>query len=109
MTEPTSASDDRKSAQPNLAADPELAAIQTVLNTLSALDGDSRQRVIEYVLRRLGLTLPALQTDSASVGLTGGHHDETEKRSAATPLAPSAQVRDIRSLKTVKQPRSAIE
>jgi hypothetical protein len=109
MTESTSTSHDRNSAQNNLAADPELAAIQTVLNTLTALEEDSRQRVIEYVFRRLSLTLPSSQSGSAAGAPAGGPGEETHKRGETTPTDQSAPVRDIRSLKTAKQPRSAIE
>ena len=35
--------------------DPEIAALETVLKALLPLDGEARQRVLRYVIRRFGL------------------------------------------------------
>jgi hypothetical protein len=85
-------------------ADEELSAIQAVLNALTGLQPEARQRVIDYVFQRLDLTsrpsAPAVATTLAPaptvepiVGL----------------LAAPTPIRDIRSLKDQKKPRTAVE
>ena len=49
------------------AADGELAAIGAILHALNGLDGESIQRVLDYVFSRLSIALPThLKTTSAS-------------------------------------------
>lgn len=76
-------------------ADGELEAIGTVLRALESLEGDSIQRVLDYVVRRLGISRPlgfapdaSIETATSPVGLT-------------TARQPS-----IRDLKELKKPES---
>ena len=82
------------------AADPELKAIQAVLAALSGLQAEQRQRVIDYVFQRLGLEGAQRASPSPSATLT-----------AHVPVPPTVapSMRDIRSLKEHKKPRSANE
>lgn len=98
--------DSGKEQNPNaLSGDAELSAIQTVLGVLVPLQDDQRQRVIDYVFQRLGLvstptsTSPA-QTLSAAISTPAN---------AAPNLGPGVSIRDVRSLKDQKKPRSANE
>ena len=85
--------------------------MQTVLSMLSAIDPGGRRRVVEYVCQRLEINL-ASSSDISSppaverrVLLDAEHH-------AGVPAPVPEQgrsVRDIRSFKLEKQPRSAIE
>jgi hypothetical protein len=83
--------------------DAELGAIQTVVKTLEALTEDQRSRVLDYVFRRLGLTLP------------NPFEERLTWPTAATPsvgesdLLPRSEPRDVRSLKEEKDPKSAVE
>lgn len=89
--------------------DPELEAIHAVLRALAGLDDEGRQRVVDYVFRRLGLILPlASERGPASAASTPSPPANVDLRTAAVPPT-GAHVRDIRSLKDAKQPRSAIE
>src|SRR5258706_7754558 len=80
-------------------SDSELNAIRTVLSALVPLKREGRTRVLDYVLKRLGMQgdqvtqMPAI----ASAAKTG------------TPELPIQRTADIRSLTMDKSPRTANE
>lgn len=77
------------------APDSELAAIEKVIGALAPLDSDARTRVMAYAFDRLRMNpIPVAPTAAAS-------------HPAIT--SPSTEVRDIRSLRDQKSPRSANE
>ena len=80
------------------AFDVEVAAIQTIVAALTPLDAESRGRVIGYVFNRLGLR--------ASI-TTGGSRESEVDLATSEPVATG--IRDVRTLKEEKQPKSAIE
>lgn len=83
--------------------DDELIAIQTVLGALSALKGEARQRVIDYVFQRLGLSASAPAASDVIVPLPLPNTTPAVGGQSQTPI------RDIRSLKDQKSPRTAVE
>lgn len=81
--------------------DKELAAIQALLHALTGLEPEARQRVVDYVFQRLGLTAPVVDTDGDTPAVRVGN---------VPPARPeNPRVQDIRSFKEQKQPRSANE
>lgn len=85
-------------------ADDELSAISTVIAALDPLDGMQRLRVLDYVFKRLDLGTISTGTASAV--------RETSRVSdiPASPKPISVEaIKDIRTLKDEKQPRSANE
>ena len=79
--------------------DRELEAISSILEALDELDGESIQRVLDYVFSRL--SIPASSTMSS--------HVPRALSTIPSPLEPSARSRppSIRDLKEEKQPESA--
>jgi hypothetical protein len=84
--------------------DSEYQAIKNIVSALEPLDVQARQRVLDYVFKRLGIAEPVQpqvsppeERSSAEILL------ESPQRRAA----PTAPVTDIRSLKEQKKPRSA--
>jgi len=78
--------------------DPEINAINSILGALAELDGESIQRVLDYVMRRLSLppshsvaTLPLPKSAELPAG----------------DLPPSGRQLSIRDLKEQKKPESA--
>lgn len=88
-----------------ISADAELSAIQTVLGVLAPLQEDQRQRVIDYVFQRLGLISTPTTTTPAQPLFAAIPNP------AAPALSTGVQtsIRDVRSLKEQKRPRSANE
>lgn len=85
-------------------SDPELNAIQSIINALEPLNAEARQRVIAYIFQRLGLAIEQQATSINSGELSVG--------SATTnpPITPiTSVVMDIRTLKEQKAPSTAIE
>jgi len=79
--------------------DKELEAISSIINLLQPLDAIQRNRVLEYVLKRLEMaTLSAPR-----VGLS------VEEGEQAAPAPARFPMKDVRSLTAEKQPRSANE
>lgn len=85
-------------------ADPEVAALNSVISALQSLDDHGKSRVLDYAFKRFGITTPTpraapssggQQPLGASAGVTEG--EET----------PRVVPRDIRSLKEEKSPGSA--
>jgi hypothetical protein len=80
--------------------DPELKAIEQVMQALGSLNQDARERVVNYVFQRLGLAAPAtpaqVQQETLAVPIV------------PTPPAPVAHggVHDIRSFRASKNPKS---
>jgi hypothetical protein len=79
--------------------DPELSAINVILDALDGLEGESIQRVLDYVIGRL--SLPRSKTISIPSGsmLTAGTHAAVE--------SPQGRQMSIRDLKDEKNPTSA--
>jgi hypothetical protein len=99
MTESARTAEEQNAAT-NDQSDPELSAIQTILSALTNLQVEQRQRVIDYVFQRLGLTT----AQPAATQAVAPH--------MASPAAPASVIQrlnDIRSLKEHKRPRSANE
>ncbi len=85
-------------------ADSELEAIRSVIAALTDLSDEARQRVMGYVINRMALAPLGLD-----VSRVWAEEDVEEvKRPALIPRGDS-EVRDIRTLKERKLPRSAIE
>jgi hypothetical protein len=80
-------------------ADRELSAIGQILDALDGLDGDSIQRVLDYVFSRLSIAVPRhiKPTPSASVASSP----------AAQEMAPTSRTPSIRDLKEEKGPESS--
>lgn len=88
--------------------DAELQAMRAVLGALVPLKREARTRVLDYVLNRLGMAA------EAGIAASGTASDAAETVAAAIGTqSPSrstpAPIRDIRSLKEEKIPRSANE
>lgn len=65
--------------------DGEFAAMQTVFCALEPLDEDSRQRVVDYIVARLGISAAR---STPSVGLSGGEREGgTSEQEGETPSA----------------------
>ena len=95
--------------------DPELEAIRGVVALLEPLDDEARDRVVDYVFRRLGIelrqpggdageevTAPVVAPSPTTPPIP------TQDRQHVAPSALSA-VSDIRTLRDQKQPRNAVE
>jgi hypothetical protein len=80
-------------------ADGELVAIGAILHALSGLDGESIQRVLDYVFNRLSIDLPTniktITSSSVSQSIPAGEMPHRGTRSS------------IRDLKDEKQPESS--
>ncbi len=79
--------------------DKELLAIGKIVDALKDMDADSKKRILEYVVKRLNIAWTAGEAPAefAHEGLK----DET--------VAEVSGIKDIRSLKAQKNPRSANE
>ena len=82
--------------------DPELDAINAILGALSGLEGESIQRVLDYVFGRLSITRSARAITSPTATTASS---AAAPESAATPTASRRQ--SIRDLKEEKRPQSA--
>lgn len=84
--------------------DPEVQAIQALIGALDPLDDSSRNRVLDYVIRRFSLNpLPnAVAPVVPEVTATEGSQPPADTQSDQV-------IRDIRTLKEQKSPRSAVE
>ncbi len=85
--------------------DKELEAIKNIVNSLEALDSNAKERVLFYVLKRLGMTESLLTKEMPF------SEEKNEIRSTVESLEISTEktINDIRSLKENKKPKSAIE
>jgi len=81
--------------------DPELKAIQAIIDALNPLEPEAQQRVADYVSRRMNLTLNIpLGARSAKLPSDPGSSEPSQLRQ---------QFVDIRSLRDQKKPSSANE
>jgi hypothetical protein len=83
----------------------EFKAMHAIVTVLKPLTEEERRRVLEYVLGRFGaLPIDAVLSSrrTGAVGPQGGGN-------APAAVASSEAIRDIRSLKEAKSPKSAIE
>jgi hypothetical protein len=103
---PTVASESAKQSEDG---DPELKAINIVVGALSQLTQEQRLRALDYVLRRFNAT--TLQTPFLSAPQTVASTPAFRPlQEAAQSFGPASQpFQDIRSLKELKAPKSAIE
>ncbi len=103
MSEPSSSEKSGVVVSAAIEGDAELQAIRAVLGALVPLKGEGRNRVLDYVLKRLGVTAEPQSPSSASPSFTV---DAFTK-----PPTPESrgQASDIRTLKKEKAPRSANE
>jgi len=81
--------------------DAEIKAIKTLLAVLEPLGQDVRNAVLDYVLKRLNITLPASGLVSSSF--------PNPARSTSEPTPSASAALHIKTLKEQKQPKSAIE
>jgi hypothetical protein len=83
---------------PNKSADRELEAIREILRALDGLDGESIQRVFDYVFNRLSIATPRFPKSSVAtpVASSSGLHE-----------THSSRLPSIRDLKEEKQPESS--
>jgi hypothetical protein len=81
--------------------DPEIAAMEAIVEALTGLDDQSRDRVLLYVSQRLDIPDP---------GSKQAERDAPPLVADVPPVVASVSpVRDVRTLKDEKQPSSAIE
>jgi len=81
-------------------ADRELAAIRAILNALDGLDGESIQRVLDYVFGRLSIAPSRVAIPGTTTSLSATPASPAEFRHSRTQIS-------IRDLKDEKQPESA--
>jgi hypothetical protein len=86
-------------------ADPEVTAITQILAALKPLDDTQRNSVMEYVLKRVGLTM---LLDAPALPPAPGTGRIPPPASPPTP-PEIARIHDIRTLKETKNPKSANE
>jgi hypothetical protein len=84
----------------------ELQAVKAITSQLTALDEEARERVLDYVFKFLGL--PATLSTSASKRELETIASMVETTASSTSTV-TPRVRDIRSLKEGKAPRTANE
>jgi hypothetical protein len=97
---------------PDVKQDPELAAIGGIVALLEPLDEDARERVVDYVFRRLGIELSSKGDPTADrVPVTPAINPvpEAPAREPAPSGSHAGRVTDIRSLTTQKNPGNAME
>jgi hypothetical protein len=83
--------------------DPEVQAIQALIGALDPLDDASRNRVLDYVVRRFSLNpLPNTAAPVPEVTATEGSQPPADAQSDHV-------IRDIRTLREQKSPRTAVE
>jgi hypothetical protein len=82
--------------------DPELKAMQAVLDALEPLDKEAQDRVIEYAFTRLGIS-------SVDRGASGIPPEPAPRVEPAPEPDGKAKVVDVRTLREEKQPKSANE
>ena len=86
--------------------DKELQAISATMKALGDLDIAQQKSALEYVMSRLGITTP--KNDGGRVANTEDRNPEVREKSPA-PTRHDGEVKDIRTLKEEKNPKSAIQ
>src|SRR5712692_2767068 len=105
MSDPSSSEKSGELVSAAIDSDTELQAIRAVLGALVPLKREGRTRVLDYVLKRLGMTGDPLPPASTSPSLT-----HSVDAYVTSPTSESrGQPNDIRSLTSKKAPRSANE
>jgi len=86
-------------------SDSEISAIRSVLSALVPLKREARSRVLDYVFKRLGLTMEGapMLTESAE------SFSPTKSDASISITEPETRIQDIRSLTQQKAPKSANE
>ncbi len=105
MTDPSSSEKPVELVSAAIDSDAELLAIRAVLGALVPLKREGRTRVLDYVLKRLGVTDSPLPPASTSPSLTRS----VDAYITSTTSESRGQPNDIRSLTKEKAPRSANE
>lgn len=89
-------------------ADPEIAALTTLIKVLDPLKSDQRIRVLSFVFHKLNIRMPDFdrrdRQESELAAVLGTDLDAKPAASSGTRTAT-----DIRSLKDIKKPRTANE
>ena len=86
-------------------SDKEIKAIADIISSLEGLDSQARERVLKYVIERLGIT--ATVSGPSSTVRSSVPSDSTQRVISSEPS--HGLVKDIRSLKEQKQPKTAIQ
>jgi hypothetical protein len=87
----------------------ELAAIRTIMGALTALDASQRDRVLDYVYRRLGISHRAVAANSAlATSVLAPAPAAAHVGTVAPRLTPSV-LSDVRSFAATKQPSNDTE
>jgi hypothetical protein len=105
MSDPSSSGKSGELVSSAIDSDAELYAIRAVLGALVPLKREGRTRVLDYVLKRLGMTDSPIPATSTTVDFT---HSADVYVAEPTSEARQQPV-DIRSLTQKKSPRSANE
>ena len=85
------------------APDSEIRALQLLIEALEPLDDEARNRVLDYTLKRLGM-----RDLSMASSVPPSRAEPSSPPEVQSPTGP-AVVTDIRTLREMKQPSSAIE
>ncbi len=88
-------------------SDKEIKAIADIISSLEDLDSQARERVLKYVVERLGITV--MVSDSSSAVRPSIPSDSTQRVISSERVISQGEVKDIRSLKEQKQPKTAIQ
>jgi len=105
MSDPSSSEKSGELVSAAIDSDTELQAIRAVLGALVPLKREGRTRVLDYVLKRLGMTGEPLPPASAGPSRT----DSADSFVVSPTPESRGQASDIRSLTKEKAPRSANE
>src|SRR5258708_26756228 len=105
MTDPSSREKPVELVSAAIDSDAELLAIRAVLGALVPLKREGRTRVLDYVLKRIGVTASPIPPASTSPSLTRS----VDAYITSTTSESRGQPNDIRSLTKEKAPRSANE
>jgi len=105
MSDPSSTEKSGELVSTAIDSDTELQAIRAVLSAPVPLKREGRTRVLDYVLKRLGMYVEPLPATSGGPSLIPSVEALTPTQISESPGQPN----DIRSLRKVKAPRSANE
>lgn len=91
--------------------DPELTAIRAILSALSGLGPAEKDRVLDYVFRRLNLSRPAAATPAAppAVSAQTGTPEQVIPPNPLSNAGGSNLMTDVRSFAATKKPSNDIE
>lgn len=85
--------------------DQEIEAIKTILKALEALDDDVRNNVVEYVFKRLNLSIAPLSSAASNLA----RNVESSSSQSNITMGNDNEVVHIKQFKESKNPKSAIE